>query len=257
MIVERDASGFGFLTGGWPLDSGLATLVFIHGAGGSSEMWRQQVGAFDGAANAVALDLPGHGRSDGPARTDVSAYAAAVVEFVDAIGAPRPVPAGLSMGGAIAQTLLLDHPGRFEAGVLIGTGAKLKVMPAIFETIEKNYAGFVDMIGAFAASPKTDPGLLKSYLEDTAGGDPGVAYGDFKACDAFDVRERLSEISAPTLVITAEDDKLTPPKYGAFLEGKIPGAQRVHIMDAGHISPIEKADEVNRAIVEFVSGLGR
>jgi pimeloyl-ACP methyl ester carboxylesterase len=183
-------------------------------------------------------------------------YARAVAEFTLAIRAPKPVACGLSMGGAIAQQLLLDHPDVFCAGILIGTGARLRVMPLILKTIEENFSGYVDSFLAFAASEKTDPERLRPISEATAQGRPEVALGDFKACDAFDVMERLPSIQAPVLVITSEEDKLTPPKYGIFLEETIPSASRVHIQDAGHLAPAEKPDEVNRAILDFLGNAG-
>jgi pimeloyl-ACP methyl ester carboxylesterase len=79
-----------------------------------------------------------------------------------------------------------------------------------------------------------------------------VAFGDFQACDRFDVRERLSEIKARVLVVTGEDDLLTPSKFGEFLADKIKGAQRVHIMDGGHLLPVEKPDELNQALLTFL-----
>jgi pimeloyl-ACP methyl ester carboxylesterase len=70
------------------------------------------------------------------------------------------------------------------------------------------------------------------------------------------VIERLDEIRVPVLVISAEDDKLTPPKYARFLEDGIPNATRKHIHDAGHIAPMEKPQEVNQAIIAFLNHHG-
>jgi pimeloyl-ACP methyl ester carboxylesterase len=85
---------------------------------------------------------------------------------------------------------------------------------------------------------------------------PKVTYGDFQACNQFNVIERLDEIRVPVLVISAEDDKLTPPKYARFLEDGIPNATRKHIHDAGHIAPMEKPQEVNQAIIAFLNHHG-
>ncbi len=79
-----------------------------------------------------------------------------------------------------------------------------------------------------------------------------MASGDFRACDEFDVMDRLSAIVVPVLIISAEDDLLTPPKYGDFLEKNIPNADRAHIMDAGHLAPLEKPQEVTQAIFKFL-----
>jgi pimeloyl-ACP methyl ester carboxylesterase len=252
-MEKREQSGFGFLAGAWPLDPKKSTLLFIHGSGGSSIMWTKQVEGLKDSANTVAIDLPGHGRSRGPSMDTIPDYTRSVIEFIDLIGAPRPIPVGLSLGGAIAQQLLLDYAEQIPAAVLVSTGARLRVLPAILENVEKNFEMFLKSMGDFAASEKTNPELLLPLHEETAKLEPRVVLGDFRACDAFDVMERLSEIKVPVLVVTAEDDKLTPTKYGIFLEENISDASRVHLLDAGHLAPAEKPEEFNRAIMEFLS----
>lgn len=255
-MEERTVSGLGYLAGAWPLDAKKATLVFIHGAGGSSAFWKLQVEALQDRYNTVALDLPGHGRSQGPGREKITEYAAKVVEFIDLIQAPRPVLAGLSMGGAITQQILLDYPGRFPIAILLSTGARLKVLPMIFDTIAKNYPGFVLLMAKFAVSAKTPPEKYQDALADTAAQPPASVASDFRACDVFDVRERLAEISVPVLILSAQDDLLTPPAYAEFLESGIRGSQRVHFQDAGHLIPVEKPEAVNEAIISFLSAQG-
>jgi pimeloyl-ACP methyl ester carboxylesterase len=254
-MEQRLEGGLFFNASAWPLDPQKPTLVFIHGSGGSKILWDNQVKALGDVSNVIALDLPGHGESPGEAFATVPEYTKAVVDFIKGISAPRPIPIGLSLGGAIVQQLLLDYPELFKAGVLIGTGAKLKVLPIIFDTIEKDFSGFVAGMPKMAASPKTDPALLRPLLESNLKTPPSVYSGDFRACDIFDVRERLKDITAKVLVVTGEDDKLTPPKYGEYLVATIKGAQRVHVMDAGHLLPLEKPEELNRALREFLRGV--
>ena len=253
---QREANGIAYVSSGWPLDEAKPTLIFIHGAGGSHVLWEGQIDALAKRANTVAVDLPGHGKSAGEGMDTIDDYARAVAAFTRAIDAPKPIPCGLSMGGAITQQLLLDHPDVCCAGILIGTGARLRVMPIILKTIEEDFSAYVDSFISFAASKKTDPARLRSVAEATATSSPRVAHGDFKACDAFDVMERLPSIEAPVLVITSEEDKLTPPKYGIFLEEKIRNASRVHIRDAGHLVPAEKPEELNQAILAFLDRTG-
>ena len=255
-MEERKTNGTGYIAGSWPLDPEKSTILFIHGSVGSNILWQSQVEALAERVNTVAIDLPGHGNSQGSGKDNVSDYARFVVEFIDEIKAPGPIPCGLSLGGAIVQQLLLDYPDRFRAGILVSTGARLKVLPAIFDAIEKDYNGFVEMIKEFSASEKTGPKLLEPLMEDSAKCKPEVALCNFRACNDFDVMERLSSIEVPVLVISAEDDKLTPPKYGEFLEKNIKNATRVHIRDAGHLSPAEKPDEVNKAILDFLEQAG-
>jgi pimeloyl-ACP methyl ester carboxylesterase len=255
--VERRASGdIDFICGRWPLDPSRSTLVFIHGAGESSLLWHAQVEELAARVNTVAIDLPGHGRSGGRAQSRVEDYARAVVDFLDGIAAPRPVPCGLSMGGAITQQLLLDEPALFPAGIIISSGARLRVLPALLAAIETDFRAYVAMIDRSGFSEKTPAAVKQAFLEDSLKADPAVAHGDFTACDRFDAMQRLGSMRVPVLIISAEDDRLTPPKYGLFLEKNIPGAVRRHIRDAGHFVPIEKPIEINAAIAGFLDANG-
>jgi pimeloyl-ACP methyl ester carboxylesterase len=254
-MITRNAGDIRFSCGRWPLDADKPTVVFVHGAGGSNTLWHRQVDALAECANTVAPDLPGHGDSGGKGCRRVVDYASAVSAFLETIQAPRPIPCGLSMGGAIALQMLLDHPRRYPAGILISTGARLKVLPVIFEAIENDYQGFVDMLNRFAFSPATGQALRRGFLEDAAACAPETALGDFQACDGFDVTRQLSAIDVPVLVVTAEDDQLTPAKYGAFLEEKLARAVRRHIPAAGHIIPLEQPEALNREMTSFLSTL--
>ena len=148
----RSSGGLSFLAGRWPLGPELPTLLLIHGAGGSALHWEVQLDQLLDQANTLAIDLPGHGQSPGPGREEVAAYTRALVELVDELNPPRPVPVGFSMGGAIAQQALLDYPDRFAAAVLIATGAKLKVLPLVFETIQNDFPAYIEMKARMAAT---------------------------------------------------------------------------------------------------------
>ena len=246
----------GFTAGRWPADPEKSTIVFIHLSGVTGNFWKAQVEGLAERVNTVAVDLPGHGRSGNDGKNTIEDYTRAVFEFIEAADIPRPIPCGLSIGGAIVQQLLLDFSNQFEAGMLIGTGAKLKVLPAIFEAIENDYSGFVEMICKLAASEKTAPEVIQPFRDEMQKCDPRVTFGDFKACHRFDAMDRLADISVPVMIISAQDDKLTPPKYADFLESAIAGASRTHIMDAGHLAPMEKPQEVNQAIIAFLDRHG-
>lgn len=181
---------FGFISSHRPFDPNKPTLVFIHGAAMAGIFWKSQVNVLTEFANTVAIDLPGHGTSQGFGKDNIPAYAGAVMEFIDHIKAPLPIPCGLSLGGAIALQLLIENNNRFPAGILINTGARLKVSHDIFQTIEEDYSNFVDMICKFAISEKSDAGKLRPEIEACTKCSPEVALGDFKACDTFDVMEQ-------------------------------------------------------------------
>lgn len=242
----------GCMAAKWPLDPARTTLVFIHGAGGTGAFWQAQVEGLAQRANTIAIDLPGHGTSDGGAKDRIEDCARAVIDFVGAIEASRPILCGVSLGGAVTQQLLLESPGLFKAGILISTGSKLKVAPEIFDAIENDFNGYLDMIVNLVTSKATDPDQVKRFRQDTARCRPEVLLADYRACDRFDVMQRVASITAPVLVVTAADDQVTPPKYGDFLENNISNASRAHIANAGHIVPMEKPEEVNRVIIDFL-----
>jgi pimeloyl-ACP methyl ester carboxylesterase len=207
-------------------------------------------------ANTVAVDLPGHGRSRGSAKQRVEDYAADLVDFIKAIAAPNPIPCGLSMGGAIAQQLLLDHAGFFRAGIIVSSGARLRVLPSLFEMLAHDFPAYLEMVDRLGFSENTASAVKQPFMDEHLKARPEVAHGDFKACDRFDVIARLASIRVPVLVISAADDKLTPPKYAEFLVQHIPGSRGVHIPDAGHFVPIEKPQAVNAAIAAFLDEQG-
>lgn len=251
-MVTRTEHGIHFACGRWPLDPQKSTILFIHGSGGTHRLWQAQVEGVVERVNTLALDLPGHGGSAGGGRTEVSDYAADVVGFLDALAVPKPIPCGLSLGGAICQQLLLDHPERFRAGVLVGTGARLRVLPAILDSIRNDYAGFIAASEGYAFSARTPAEIKRRYLEEAASCPAEVTFGDFSACDRFDVMARIGAIAVPVLVVSAADDRLTPPKYADYLERNIPRAVRAHIADAGHMAPLEKPAEFNAAVRGFL-----
>ena len=252
-MIEAKANGVTFLAGRPVARPDAPTVVFLHGSGLAAAFWQRQLDDLSARMNTVAVDLPGHGRSDPPALESVPQYAAAVMAFIRACGFARPIPCGLSLGGAIALQMLLDFPAELAGGILIGTGARLRVRPEIFDRINQDYPGFVALSGSVAASPATPAGTLASVEALTAACPPAVTAADYRACDRFDVMDRLAEIDRPVLVICGADDQLTPVKYSDYLVRHIDRAQRCIVPRAGHLVPVEQPAAVNDAIRRFVA----
>ena len=248
LIIEN----FGILAGNWPLAPEKPTLIFIHGAALSKGFWAAQVAALSDIANTIAIDLPGHMDSKGPACDQISDCATAVAHLIKKIQATNPVLCGLSMGGAVAQELLISRPELFSDAILMHTGARLKVFPFIFESIEKDYSQYLDLAVDFSVSNKSDKAKIIEIMKDIAVTEAQVALKDFNACDQFDVMARLNKIKAKVLVVVGADDNITPPKYGEFLHQNIPGSELKVIRDVGHLSPIEKPEEVGQIIRDFL-----
>lgn len=256
-MIARKQGGIAYLAGRWPLDPRLPSVVFLHGSGQQGSFWQAQVDGLVDVANTIAVDLPGHGDSEGEGFCRVADYTRSVMDFITAIDAPSPIPCGLSLGGAIVLELLLDHARNFRAGILANTGARLKVLPVIIETVERDNDAHLKSLIEFAVAPvnRTDQETRRRVLACSTA-PPTVTANDFRACNAFDVMDRVPDIDLPVLVLSADQDTLTPPKYAEWTTAQISGARHVRIHDAGHMSPIERPQDVNAAITRFLESLG-
>ncbi len=235
--------------------SGTPRLICVHGAGGGWGTWTRQLEGLADAAHVIALDLPGHGASSGEGCRRVPDYATVVQGFIRALGGDPVVLAGHSMGGAITQTVALEMPQLLRGIILVGTGARLRVFPELFEVMERDYGAGVDFVTGYAWSPFSSDALKDGGRRAMRETRPAVTLGDFRACDAFDVMGRVGEIRLPALVMVGEDDGLTPPRYSEFLAGTIAGARLTRIPHAGHYVTLEQPDEVNHAIRHFLASL--
>lgn len=187
-------------------------MLFIHGAGGGQYTWSYQKVFFEKSINSVVIELPGHGESEGEGEQEIGKYAAHVHSFMKALGLQKVFLVGHSMGGAIVQTLALMHPEMIKGIVLVGTGARLKVLPMILEGIKNNFEETIRKINQLAYSLKAPLDLIEKGIWGMRQCRAEVLYGDFLACDRFDLMKEVEEINLPTLILCGDDDQLTPLK---------------------------------------------
>jgi pimeloyl-ACP methyl ester carboxylesterase len=241
----------GFYQGRGGFDPARPSLLMIHGAGGRGEGFLPQLSGLEGI-NVASLDLPGHRQTPGPGRRRVEDYADWLAAFL-AAGPLRPVLLGHSMGGAIAMSLALSHPQLLRGGVLMGTGPRLPVNPALLRGILENFRPTVEQIVKWAYAPEADPALVAQGAEHMSQADPQVMHDDFVACDRFDITSRLGQIGLPCLILAGEHDLMAKPKLSQEMAAAIPGAELKIIAGAGHMLHLEKHREVNAALDEFVA----
>ncbi len=150
------------------------TVVLVHGSGGDHTTWSPQLAGLSDAARIVALDLPGHGASGGEGCDTVADYAATVRQFLTALGGGPVVLGGHSLGGAVSLTLALDASDLLRGLVLVGTGARLRVLPALFEILARDYAEAVAFMTDHAWSPASPPELKQRGRETVSATRPSV-----------------------------------------------------------------------------------
>jgi pimeloyl-ACP methyl ester carboxylesterase len=167
----------------------------------------------------------------------------------------KPFLVGHSMGGGVALQITLDFPDLPGGLVLVGSGAKLGVSPRILQLIEEDPAGAVKQITAFAYSETAPPEMIQEGETNLALCHPEVLMADFRACNGFDVRDRIRSIEIPTLVVCGDADRLTFPRFSAWLADTIPGARLLLVQGGGHLVMLEKPDDVSNGIAEFLAGL--
>jgi pimeloyl-ACP methyl ester carboxylesterase len=233
-----------------------APLLLVHGAGGTHLHWPEALRRLPGR-RVIAVDLPGHGASPLPGETAVPSYARRLVDLLDALGIARVAASGHSMGGAIALTLALEAPDRIAGLLLVGTGARLRVVPAsVLASADPGRSREVaSAIAGFSFGAGASPELLRAHADGVAAAGPGILHGDFTACDAFDVMERLGAISGPVRIVVGAEDRLTPPKYAAFLRANLPGDGLLVVPGAGHMVTWEAPAAVTEEAALLLAGI--
>lgn len=231
-------------------------LLYVHGAGGSHQHWLHQLQHVQ-AVRSYALDLPGHSRSEGMGRQTIADYSQFVLAFLDALNLEKASLVGHSMGGAITLQTALNNPQRVEGIILVGTGARLRVLPAFLQGLQDDFMATVHQICSYCYAEGAAEELVRQGEADFLANDPEVLHGDFAACDAFDVIGRLEEITCPALVICGSEDQMTPLKYSTYLRDHIPAARLVTVEGAGHMAMMEQPEAVSQAIAAFVAGQAR
>jgi len=233
------------------------TVCYIHGSGGSKSVWKAQARVTD-RFPLVALDLSGHGDSDdvdtlaGPETLD--AYADDVVAVAETTEAT--VLCGNSLGGTVALWVALERDLTLDGLVLAGTGAKLAVTTELLDALATDFERAIELLHEpdrlFHDAPPEYAELSRAGMRDCG---RAVTERDFRTCHAFDVRNRLDELSTPTLAVVGEHDTLTPPAYHDYLAERLDDCERAIVEDAAHLAMLEQPAAFNAVLAAFLGRL--
>jgi pimeloyl-ACP methyl ester carboxylesterase len=235
--------------------------LFLHGLGGSRTAWEPQLLALSDVRRCVAWDMPGYGESAPHRDLSFETIADAVCDLVDVLGVDSVDVVGLSFGGMHALHAVLRHPGRFRSMVLADTSA-------VFGGDGTDAAEWIAGRTASLDDGNTPADIAGAVLRAIAapgfdGANLAMAEAAFSritsdglraACRCLvthDVRDRLGEISMPTLVVVGELDQETPPAYSEELAAGIAGSTLRVIEGAGHLTPAEAPQRFNELVRTF------
>ena len=244
-------------------DAASPPLVFLHGIGGAARAWRGQLDFFKDRYRTIAWDMPGYGGSASLAAVSIAALAGALQDFLQEVGATKPILVGHSIGGTIVQQWLSKNPDIAGAVVLAQTS------PAFGKPDGDWQKAFIDARLGPLDRGETLASLAPSLVKELVGDEPDVSGMDLaRDCMAavpaasyraamlalmgFDLRNALKSIAVPTLVLSGAKDNNAPAPMMAKMASYIPSAKYVELEGVGHLANLERPMAFNAALDHFL-----
>ena len=258
-IVEGTLSTF--------VDGSGDPVLFVHGFPLDHTMWIEQLAAFAWSHQVIAPDLRGFGRSTITSGcVSMEEMADDCVRVLDALDVTRPITlVGLSMGGYVAWQFARKYPERMAKLVVCDTrsfadspeGRETRLKMAA-HVIEHGPAAVAEAMPAKIFAPamfQEQPQVVAATKAVIAGTHPqGIAAAQLGMAARPDMTSFLATIRVPTLVVCGEHDAISPPDEMRAIAAKIPQAEFALIAEAGHMAPLERPGEFNRALRRFLAG---
>ena len=258
MELDVDGQSVFAATGGRPFDPSLPAIIFIHGAGLDHTVWALQTRYFAHHGHAVlAVDLPGHGRSEGAPLETIPALADWTGRLIEAAGLSEAALVGHSMGALVALDCAARHGEAVAAIALLGAAPAMPVHPDLLSAAEANSHLAFDLVTSWGHGPAGHlGGNLAPGLWLMAGGErlletakPGVLFTDLRACaDYDDGMASAAAVACPALLVLGAEDRMTPARAGRKLAEAISGARVEVIPGCGHMMMAEKPDQTLDAL---------
>lgn len=249
-------------TGGQEFDPARPVIVFVHGAGMDHTVWAPQVRHFAHRGFAVlAVDLPGHGRSEAPALRSIGAIADWLVALLDAAKVRQAALVGHSMGAIACLEAASRAPGRVAKLILCGAAPRMAVHPDLIAAAENDTPLARDLIvdWAFGGRGRIGGNIAAGLwlmggaqrLIDRA--PRGVLAADFRACDAYaDGEAAARALACPVLLILGRDDRMTPAGGGHAFAKLMKDARTAELEDCGHMMMVEQPGPTLDAMKSFL-----
>jgi len=248
-------------TGGRDFDPRQPAVLLLHGAGLDHVVWALPARSLAHRGRAVlAPDLPGHGRSQGPALASIGELAGWVLRLLDATGIKQAALVGHSMGALVALETAAAAPPRVRALALLGVAGRMPVHPDLMQAAASDRPHAADLIvswghgpaGHFGGNPAPGVWLMGGGQQLLAKAGEGVLAADLSACNAYDAMAAAPRVTCPTLLLLGGCDRMTPPGKAKALAAALSQAEAVVLPDSGHMMMGEAPDAVIDQLLRFV-----
>lgn len=240
-------------------------LLFIHGLGSCKEDWEAQHDPFTQDYRVISFDLRGHGASDKPAGPySIAQFADDAAGLLRGMGIDAAHVVGISLGGAVAFQLALDHPALVKSLTVVNSGPdatvhtlkeKFAVWMRQYVVRRKGMAKLAGIIGPHLFPKPENRAERERFIERTSRNDPQAYLHAFRALIGWSVAEKIGNIRCPMLAIAADKD-YTPLSMKKAYVARIPGARLEVVADARHALPMEKPAQFNAVLKNFLSAQG-
>jgi len=239
-------------------------LLLIMGLAYPSDMWYRSRPVLAKNYRTIAIDNRGIGRSDMPAGPyPIALMASDALAVLDAAGVESAHVYGISMGGMIAQELTLQHPNRVRSLILGCTAAGgptvVQAEPEVGRMLMARSVMTPEQAAEAAIPFIYDAGTPRARIDEDVNirrpwfPRPEAYLAQLQGILAWEGYSRLPRITAPTLVIHGENDRLVPAANGKLIAGRIPGARFLTLPDASHIYPTDQTEASDGAILDFLA----
>lgn len=245
-------------------DQGEGTpLILIHGLNGDLTGWVFVMPEFAKFYRTLAFDVRGHGESSKPdIPYSIKMFSDDLYNFCQKLKFSKAHILGLSMGGAIAQQFALLHPEIIRSLILVSTFSYVdehlkKAFATLRQTLDiGGYPAFFDEVVKLAFTPRyiqENPESIASLKEKRIKINSPIAIARAtEACLAFNLKEDISRINLPTLILSGREDIFTPLHLAEQIHQSIKGSEWKILDEVGHNIYIEKPAEMVRAVLEFL-----
>ncbi len=246
-------------------DTGIGRpVVLIHGYPFNRSLWTEQVEALSSTCRVIAPDLRGFGESDAAATATMNEMAQDMAQLMDHLEITQAAIGGLSMGGYVALAFYKQFPSRVRALVLADTRAQADSEEAkqtraqqAKKALDEGMAGIADSMLPKLLTPETvskHPEIVKRVRDMMLKTKPeGAAAALRGMAERDDQTDLLPKISVPSLILVGAEDAITPVADSEKMHQAIAGSRLVVLENAGHVSNLERTEQFNNALLEFLN----